>query len=259
MALTNKSSDLDEIVFEGKNKEYGAYYLRKAYNRFLTRSLMVAIIALILGVGIPFLIFTQTATANEDKTVSTEMLAPPPTNKNEPPPPPPPPPPKALEQQMKFTAPVVVTDTTQETGLQTQDDLNNSTVNTAPVDDGNITVDDKVEDKVIETVEAPPVFTIVEEMPAFPGGEEARVKFLQDNMQYPQMAKESGIQGTVYVTFVVDENGKVIDTKVLRGIGGGCDEEAVRVVKIMPKWTPGKQTGKAVRVQFNMPIRFTLN
>jgi periplasmic protein TonB len=84
------------------------------------------------------------------------------------------------------------------------------------------------------------------------------MKFLQDNIKYPQMARESGIQGTVYVTFVVERNGSVTDVKILRGIGGGCDEEAVRVVQNMPKWEPGKQRGKPVRVQFNMPIKFTL-
>jgi len=72
------------------------------------------------------------------------------------------------------------------------------------------------------------------------------------------MARESGIQGTVYVTFVVERNGNVTDVKILRGIGGGCDEEALRVVQNMPKWEPGKQRGKPVRVQFNMPIKFTL-
>ena len=96
-------------------------------------------------------------------------------------------------------------------------------------------------------------------MPSFPGGDESRIKFLQENIKYPQMAKESGIQGTVYVTFVVEGSGKVADVKVLRGIGGGCDEEAVRVVKMMPHWNPGKQSGKSVRVQFNMPIKFTLS
>ena len=72
------------------------------------------------------------------------------------------------------------------------------------------------------------------------------------------MARESGIQGTVYVTFVVEPSGNVSDVRVLRGIGGGCDEEAIRVIQSMPKWTPGKQRGKSVRVQFNMPIKFTL-
>jgi len=102
------------------------------------------------------------------------------------------------------------------------------------------------------------IFTVVEESPSFPGGDVARIKFLQENINYPQMARESGIQGTVYVTFVVEKNGSVTDVRILRGIGGGCDEEAIRVIKAMPKWNPGKQRGKPVRVQFNMPIKFTL-
>jgi protein TonB len=85
------------------------------------------------------------------------------------------------------------------------------------------------------------------------------MKFLQDNIKYPIIAKESGIQGTVYVTFVVERSGAVTDVKILRGIGGGCDEEALRVVKNMPRWEPGTQRGKPVRVQFNMPIKFTLS
>jgi periplasmic protein TonB len=102
------------------------------------------------------------------------------------------------------------------------------------------------------------IFTVVESMPEFPGGDAARMKFLQDNIKYPQMARESGIQGTVYVTFVVEPDGSVSDVRVLRGIGGGCDEEAIRVIKQMPKWNAGMQRGKPVRVQFNMPIKFTL-
>ncbi|HLO89841.1 MAG: energy transducer TonB [Chloroflexota bacterium] len=109
-----------------------------------------------------------------------------------------------------------------------------------------------------EEVAEAEIFTVVEESPAFPGGDAARIQFLQQNIVYPQMARESGIQGTVYVTFVVERNGAVTDVRVLRGIGGGCDEEAVRVIKAMPKWNPGKQRGKPVRVQFNMPIKFTL-
>lgn len=109
-----------------------------------------------------------------------------------------------------------------------------------------------------EEVAEAEIFTVVEESPSFPGGDVARIKFLQENIVYPQMARESGIQGTVYVTFVVERNGAVTDVRVLRGIGGGCDEEAVRVIKAMPKWNPGKQRGKPVRVQFNMPIKFTL-
>ncbi len=109
-----------------------------------------------------------------------------------------------------------------------------------------------------ESVAEAEIFTVVEESPSFPGGDEARIRFLTENIKYPQIARESSISGTVYVTFVVEKNGNVTDVRVLRGIGGGCDEEAVRVIKAMPNWSPGKQRGKPVRVQFNMPIKFTL-
>ncbi|MBW6460037.1 MAG: TonB family protein [Bacteroidales bacterium] len=102
------------------------------------------------------------------------------------------------------------------------------------------------------------IFMVVESMPVFPGGEANLYKFLAENIKYPQMAKESGIQGRVFVTFVVERDGSVTDVRVLRGIGGGCDEEAIRVVRNMPKWTPGKQRNKAVRVQYNLPVKFTL-
>jgi len=108
-------------------------------------------------------------------------------------------------------------------------------------------------------VEAPPeIFTIVEEMPSFPGGDGALVKFLSDNIKYPALARENGITGTVFLTFQVGKDGKVSEVKILRGIGGGCDEEAVRVVKNMPAWRAGKQRGQAVIVQYNLPVKFSL-
>ena len=103
------------------------------------------------------------------------------------------------------------------------------------------------------------VFVFVEVMPKYPGGDEARLEYLRDNIVYPKLAKESGIQGTVYVSFVVEADGRITNVIVLKGIGGGCDEEAVRVVKNMPNWEPGTQRGKKVRTQFNMPFRFVLD
>lgn len=113
--------------------------------------------------------------------------------------------------------------------------------------------------EIEEKVDEPEIFTIVEKMPSFPGGEKALFKYLGDNIKYPAMAKDAGIQGKVFVNFVVNETGKITNVKILRGIGGGCDEEAMRVVKSMPKWNAGKQRGKAVKVSFNLPIKFTLH
>jgi protein TonB len=103
------------------------------------------------------------------------------------------------------------------------------------------------------------IFTVVEAMPEFPGGEAAMYKYLQDHMKYPVMAIESGISGKVYVTFVVEKDGSITDIRLLRGIGGGCDEEAIRVVQNMPNWTPGKQRNIPVRVQFILNVKFTLS
>ncbi len=128
------------------------------------------------------------------------------------------------------------------------------------VDD--LEVDESTEIEFIEVakeeVVEEQIFTIVEEMPSFPGGEAALMKYLASNIKYPAIAKDAGIQGTVFVTFVVDTDGKVKDVRVLRSIGGGCDEEAIRVVQSMPAWKAGKQRGKSVKVQYNLPIRFTL-
>ena len=98
----------------------------------------------------------------------------------------------------------------------------------------------------------------VEVDPEFPGGMEAMMKYLAENIKYPEQAKSEGIQGRVFVRFVIEADGSVTNAQVLRGIGGGCDEEALRVVNAMPNWTPGKQQGKPVRVQFNLPITFKL-
>lgn len=103
-----------------------------------------------------------------------------------------------------------------------------------------------------------PVFTVVENMPQFPGGEAARFKYMMENVIYPETAKEQGIQGTVYVSFIVEKDGSITNTKVKRGVEKSLDKEALRVVSTMPKWSPGTQEGKSVRVQFNMPISFKL-
>jgi TonB family protein len=102
------------------------------------------------------------------------------------------------------------------------------------------------------------VYQIVEEMPQYPGGEDALMDYVSKNVVYPSEAQEKGISGRVFVGFIVEKDGSVSNVKVLRGIGGGCDEEAVRVISGLPKWKPGKQDGKPVRVSYQMPINFKL-
>ncbi|MFA4853138.1 MAG: energy transducer TonB [Bacteroidales bacterium] len=247
--------DIDEIVFEKRNKDYGAYFLRKAYNKYVTRALSISVLALLLATIIPFLIFKQARSVNVDKNVGAEFANMDVPKDEEAPPPPPPPPPAEIEQKVKFTAPVVTTDTTEETAMLNQDDLNQQSTNITPITEDEIVVDEN-QNQVIEQL--PPPLTIVELMPVFDGGEEAMYKWLGDNIKYPQLAKETGITGTVIVTFVIERDGSISGVQLLKGIGGGCDEEAMRVVKAMPKWKIGKQNGIPVRVQFNLPIRFTL-
>ena len=129
---------------------------------------------------------------------------------------------------------------------------------------GEINLNDEKPKKIeipepeVTLVQEAEIYLAVEDPPQFPGGEESRHSFIRENTRYPKTANGKGIQGTVYVTFVVEPNGSLTGIKILRGIGGGCDEEALRVVNVMPKWLPGKQKGKPVRVQLNMPIKFVM-
>jgi len=161
-----------------------------------------------------------------------------------PPPPPPPPPPQEIITEL-----IIVDDDVEVEEIVIDVDITQ-----------DVAIIEWVAPPMEEEEEVPTdeVFVIVEDNPEFPGGIEAMHRFLQQNIRFPAIAREAGIQGTVFVTFVVERDGSITNVRVLRGIGGGCDEEAVRVVSMMPRWEPGRQRGRAVRVQFNMPIRFTL-
>jgi protein TonB len=124
--------------------------------------------------------------------------------------------------------------------------------------DPGIVEPDKGKGAVEEPKKESEVFTYVEQEPTFPGGEDAMMAFLGKNIKYPAQAKEAGIEGQVVVQFIVNEDGDISDVKVVRSVAGGCDAEAMRVVRSMPKWKPGKQNGRAVRVLYNLPIRFKL-
>ena len=126
------------------------------------------------------------------------------------------------------------------------------TATTENVEIAQVEVADDVEEVEDE------IFQVVEQDPEFPGGVEALYKYIQSNIKYPQLAKENNITGRVFVTFVVEKDGSVSNVKAARDIGGGCGAEAVRVVKSMPKWTPGKQRGKAVRAAYTLPVVFNL-
>ena len=163
-----------------------------------------------------------------------------PITQQELPPPPPPPPPATIIE-------IVEDDEEIEEELEIED---------TDIDEDEVIEIVAVEEE--EEVMEEEIFTIVETNPSFPGGDKKMYQYLGKNMKYPPIAQDNNIQGRVYVSFVVEKNGAITDVRVLRGIGGGCDEEAIRVVKSMPSWSPGKQRGKAVRVRFNLPIVFKL-
>ncbi len=248
-----------ELVFEKRNKAYGGYVLRRKYTDRIVYALIIAIIGIGLLVIIPKLISVLSDSEFVKKETMTEAITlaePPPIDKSAPPPPPviPPPP---VQQTIKFTPPKVVKDEEAQEPPPTQEEIKDVQVSTVTVEGDKDIVDLPDENPVVGDEEGK-IFTVVEEMPGFPGGEAKLFEYLQKNIKYPPVARENGIQGRVYVTFVVDKEGKIRDAKILRGIGGGCDEEALRVVRTMPQWKAGRQNGRSVQVQYNLPVNFTL-
>ena len=160
---------------------------------------------------------------------------------------PPPPPPETPEVTTEFE--VVEDDAEIKTELVVNAEVTEDTKN---IEITPVKIEEEEEEEDVQ------IFTVVENDPEFPGGMEALYKYLRENIKYPQLARDNNITGKVYVTFVVERDGSIANPRVLKDIGGGCGAEAIRVVKSMPKWTPGKQRGKSVRVQFNLPVSFNL-
>jgi periplasmic protein TonB len=254
------SRERADLVFENRNKAYGAYQIRYSYEKTTARALIIAVVAFSLLVSIPVIVHFLSSNDGADTDTTTEVVVdlkePPPLDKNEPPPPPPPPPPPTIET-VKFTPPVVVDrELEEEEQPPPQEKLSetNVGVTTQEGEEGAT----ELPPEVVGDPDEGKVFTYVEEMPTFPGGEAAMYDYLRTKIKYPAMARENNITGRVYINFVVDKDGVIKDVKVLRGIGFGCDEEAVRVIKSMPSWKPGKQNGRSVPVSYNMPINFSL-
>ena len=158
-------------------------------------------------------------------------------------PPPPPPPPKVVE---------VLNIVEDDTDIDDELEIEDTEADEKTVIDITPVFQEKEEE--VETE----VFFIVEEMPEFPGGDKALVRFLASSVNYPVMAQENGVQGTVTVSFVIERDGSVSDVSILRSIDPSLDKEALRVVKTLPRWKPGKQRGKPVRVSYRVPIAFKL-
>jgi periplasmic protein TonB len=249
----NRYESLDEIVFKSRNKEYGAYYLRKGYKKFAIIAFFISFAIIGSAVAYPVLeaYYNKRKLAKKlEKNVLMEMEK---LNEDMPPPPPPPPPPAAIEAQVKFKAPVVVDTVKEELTLATVDDLKDVGNETPPEE---MVVEEK-KDVVVEAEE--PVFVIVEENASFQGGDINSFRiWVQQSMVYPTAAAEAGISGKVIVQFAVNSKGLVVDAKVLRGVHPELDKEAVRCILASPHWSPGKQGGKSVKQQFVIPIIFQL-
>lgn len=266
-----------DILFYGRNKDYGAYELRSRYDKRVRNAIIGTASIMLVMIGSYVLNNTLMAAGNEhrppvvikptelaalDIPEEKKIIPPPPAVQNTPPP---------LAASIKVTTPVIVDEDVQPDemppknadmvdkviGFKTADGVEGgSDIDLGP---GELGGGAGVVQSVAAAPDANGPVTTVEIMPEFPGGEAALGKYLNNNMRYPHVAQENDIQGTVFIQFVVNRDGSITDVKTVGAAkGGGLEEEAVRVVKTMPKWKAGKQNGRQVSVQFNLPIRFTL-
>jgi len=253
-----KAPAFDDIVFESRNKEYGAYRLRKRYSQNVAISILVATIIIATAVITPYLNAkaADNAAKRAERQVEIKMENLDQPNETVAPPPPPPPPPQDVVQQAKYVPPVVVD------SIKPEDEVQLMTADQAAVEvqDQEVVeeiaiVAEEIEEEENEDAEP---FVVVEEMPMFPGGEVELLKYIMEHTQYPEVAKENNIQGKVIVRFCVTAKGGVDKVEILKGVDPELDKEAIRVVKTLPAFKPGKQGGKPVPVWYMVPINYTL-
>jgi len=256
------------LVFEGKNKEYGAYEMR---NDSSNRHLKALILVTIVGLAVIFLpkiisniipkdkeVFRDDEVVLVDLDVNNEVSQENQIEEIKPVAPPP-----MLKATVQFVPPVVVKDDeVTEQKMLTQEELTETDkqISVATVEGTKDGVDILylAEHKVITEAPKDKIFEHVEQMPTFPGGDTELMKWLRDNIQYPTIASEQGIQGRVVLRFVVRPDGSVDDVQIVRSLEPSCDKEAVRAVKKMPRWIPGRQNGNPVSVWYNLPVQFKL-
>ncbi|WP_448698424.1 energy transducer TonB [Mucilaginibacter sp. AW1-3] len=258
------------VVFAGRNQAYGAYELRRENPRNTNRALIIAIAAFIFLLATPTIVNWAKGfipKADEPVKVTVVTLPPPPMlEKKKIIPPPRQEAQKPHTTEIRFPPPVVRPDQDVREKDPPKDidlldknpgqkDLKGDA--NMPIDLGEKEHGNSTEKVVTEAVADPP-FIAVEVNPEYPGGESAFGKFLQKNIRYPSIAKENGIQGKAYLQFIVERDGSLTDIKSLRDPGSGLGEEAIRVLKMSPHWKPGVQNGKPVRVQYTIPVNFSL-
>lgn len=269
-----------DLIFDGRNKEYGAYKLRVNTGK---RNLKAIITIAILAAAAIIIFWAKTrydeyqlAHQKNDQVTELSALNQPKKQKAEvkrkveveqkkevv----------KEVKSSIKFTAPVIKKDAEvkPEEEMKTQDQLMQTKTAIGALDvKGNsdngvvMQVTQRVADEPVKAAEPKPevenkVFDVVEQMPSFPGGQGALMQYLANNIKYPVVAQENGVQGRVVVSFVVERDGSITDVQVVRSVDPSLDREAQRVVRGMPHWIPGKQNGSAVRVKYNVPVSFRL-
>lgn len=244
------------MVFEGRNQDYGAYVLRKKSNEYTIKGIIFAIIGFTLVIATPVIVNFIKANLPREKVVllddATKLEEPPPMDKDQPPPPDPPPPPP-LKSTVKFTPPEIKPDEeVPDEPPPTQEKLKE-------IDAGEETVegDPNAKEELNETDGQ--ILMSADINPEFPGGESKMYEYLREHVEYPPAAKEAGVQGKVTIKFAVMPDGSIAQISFLKKIGWNCDESAEKAIKHMPRWTPGKQNGHPVAVWFILPVDFTLD
>ncbi|MES2730743.1 MAG: TonB family protein [Bacteroidota bacterium] len=254
--------NMDDIVFEKRNKSYGAYELRKTYDKHVNTSIAIAIALFLLFVSLPAIVKMLSA---EEKVVKaapkkvryTDLAPPPPLDEKTPPPPKLDiPPPKPIT---RFVPPEITQEEVpEEQEMPTIEEVKQTDTGPAEVEGEAVTFEAPTAAVVEPDVPVESVYTIVEQMPEFPGGAAELMKYLSKKMKYPAIAQRMGVEGTVFVNFIVSKEGKIDEVNIVKGISKECDEEASRVIKAMPDWKPGKQNGRSVAVRYTLPVRFKM-
>jgi protein TonB len=265
------SRDWCDIIFEGKNKQYGAYVMRAETGKRNGKAMLAVIIILLASIFIPALVktvmpkqeietvtTTQLSKLEEAKVKDKHIIKKVEPKQQEP---------QRIKSSIKFTAPKIVRDeeVTKDDEMKSQKELGESKVAISIADvKGNDDVHGKDIADIKEVITSKPteeqtkVFTYVEQMPSFPGGESALMRYIAEHLRYPSAAQDQGIQGVVMLRFVVEGTGQFGDVQILKSLDPSCDREAIRVVKSLPRFVPGRQQGRPVNVWFQLPIRFVL-
>lgn len=249
--------NLDDIVFENRNKEYGAYSIRKHYSDRLSRAVILSVGFVALLLIIPTIFKTQRVIPEIIRPEGIKIIASPPPIKLE-------------EIQRPITTPVqravqdlaprvtTLPEVTTPTEIIEQPvaGSDEGEVGGEPVTAGATDLGIAAAAPVI--VEPPKVWQYVEIMPSYKGGMEAMIRFLSTKLRYPSIAQRTGTQGNVFVSFIIGADGNVMDAKVIKSLSKECDAEALRVISMMPSWNPGIQAGIPVMVRMVLPIKFQL-